>query len=147
MQEIVGVGRYKLRERSPKARIVHLALKVDDLDKATKFYETVFGFKQLGTTPHGHHVSRHLTDGHIDLALMSWDSDDHKDALLAGAGPRIHHWGVEVTDRDAVTEAITKNGGEILSKSGAPTLRFRTPDNTIMEVVTSGRLKDRSAAA
>jgi lactoylglutathione lyase len=146
MCEIVAVGRYKTKAKNEKAQIVHLALKVQDLEKATNFYKNVFGFKQLGTTPHGHHVSRHMTDGHIDLALMTWDSDDHKDALLAGAGPRIHHWGVEVTDRDAVTEAITKNGGEILSKPGAPTLRFRTPDSTIMEVVTSGRLKDRSAA-
>jgi lactoylglutathione lyase len=146
MCEIVAVGRYKTKAKNEKVQIVHLALKVQDLEKATNFYKNVFGFKQLGTTPHGHHVSRHLTDGHIDLALMTWDSDDHKDALLAGAGPRIHHWGVEVTDRDAVTEAITKNGGEILSKAGAPTLRFRTPDSTIMEVVTSGRLKDRSAA-
>jgi lactoylglutathione lyase len=146
MCEIVAVGRYKMKEKNEKAQIVHLALKVADMEKATNFYKNVFGFKQLGTTPHGHHVSRHLTDGHIDLALMTWDSDDHKDAMLAGAGPRIHHWGVEVTDRDAVTEAIEKNGGEILSKPGAPTLRFRTPDNTIMEVVTSGRLKNRSAA-
>ena len=59
--------------------------------------------------------------------------------MLAGAGPRIHHWGVEVTDRDAVTEAISRHGGEILSKPGAPTLRFRAPDSTIVEVVTSGR--------
>jgi lactoylglutathione lyase len=128
-----------LRERSPKARIVHLALKVDDLDKATKFYETVFGFKQLGTTPHGHHVSRHLTDGNIDLALMKWDRDDREDAMLAGAGPRIHHWGVEVADREAFAEIVRRHGGEILSKPGAPTLRFRTPDSTIMEAVEPGR--------
>jgi lactoylglutathione lyase len=139
MQEIVGVGRYKLRERSPKARIVHLALKVDDLDKATKFYETVFGFKQLGTTPHGHHVSRHLTDGNIDLALMKWDRDDREDAMQAGPGPRIHHWGVEVADREAFADIIRRHGGEILSKPGAPTLRFRTPDSTIMEAVEPGR--------
>jgi lactoylglutathione lyase len=139
MQEIVAVGRYKLRERSPKARIVHLALKVDDIEKATKFYETVFGFKQLGTTPHGHHVSRHLTDGNIDLALMKWDRDDREDAMLAGPGPRIHHWGVEVADREAFADIVRKHGGEVLSKPGAPTLRFRTPDSTIMEAVEPGR--------
>jgi catechol 2,3-dioxygenase-like lactoylglutathione lyase family enzyme len=27
-------------------RIVHIAIKVDDLEKATKFYEEVFGFRQ-----------------------------------------------------------------------------------------------------
>jgi lactoylglutathione lyase len=146
MSEIVDVGRYKLRQRSPKARIVHLALKVQDLEKATKFYENVFGFKQTGTTPHGHHVSRHLTDGNIDLALMSWDRDDREDAMLAGAGPRIHHWGLEVPDREAFAETIKKNGGEILSKPGAPTLRFRAPDRTIVEVVAPGRYEGMQAA-
>ena len=28
-------------------RIVHLALKVENLEKATRFYEEVFGFKEV----------------------------------------------------------------------------------------------------
>ena len=46
MAEIVAPGRYKTKAPSEKSRIVHIALKVMDLDKATKFYEDVFGFKQ-----------------------------------------------------------------------------------------------------
>ena len=30
-------------------RIVRIAIKVDDLEKATKFYEEVFGFRQTST--------------------------------------------------------------------------------------------------
>jgi lactoylglutathione lyase len=146
MCEIVAVGRYKKKERTP-AQIVHLALKVQDMEKATNFYKNVFGFKQLSTTPHGHHVSRHLSDGYIDLALMTWDSEEHKDAMLAGAGPCIHHWGFEVADRDAITDKIMKSGGEIISKPGAPTLRFRAPDRTIVEVVPSGRTEKTQKAA
>ncbi len=146
MSEIVGVGRYKLRERSPKARIMHLALKVKDLEKATKFYEDVFGFKQRYTTEHGHHVSRHMTDGNIDLALMTWDRDDRDDAMLAGAGPRIHHWGLEVANREAFADIIRRHGGEILSKPGAETLRFRAPDRTIVECVEPGRYEKAMAA-
>jgi len=146
MQEIVGVGRYKLRQPSPKARIVHLALKVDDLEKATAFYKTVFGFKHLNDSKHGSHVSRHMTDGNLDIALMKWDREDDV-AKLAGAGPRIHHWGLEVADREAFGEVIKKQGGEILSKPGAPTLRFRAPDRTIVEVVEPGRWdQDRAKA-
>ena len=139
MQELVKVGRYKLRERSPKARIVHLALKVNDIDKATNFYETVFGFKHTHTSRHGNHVSRHLTDGNLDIALMKWDRDDREDAMQAGPGPRIHHWGLEVADREAFADVIRQHGGEILSKAGAPTLRFRAPDRTVVEVVEPGR--------
>ncbi|MBI2367088.1 MAG: VOC family protein, partial [Deltaproteobacteria bacterium] len=32
------------------AKIVHIALKVDDLQKATQFYENVFGFKEVETS-------------------------------------------------------------------------------------------------
>ena len=31
------------------ARIAHIAIKVNDLEQATKFYEDVFGFRQVGT--------------------------------------------------------------------------------------------------
>jgi hypothetical protein len=41
-------------------RIVHIAIKVDDLEKATKF-EEVFGFRQTSTGYARGHVSRHLT--------------------------------------------------------------------------------------
>jgi len=66
------------------ARIVHLALKVDNLDQATKFYEDVFGFRHVKTARNGQHVSRHMTDGNIDLALMVYDSEDAHEATLAG---------------------------------------------------------------
>ena len=65
-------------------RIVHIAIKVDDLEKATKFYEEVFGFRQTSTGYARGHVSRHLTDGNIDLALMVYDSEDVEEAQLSG---------------------------------------------------------------
>ncbi len=123
------------------ARIVHLAIKVDNLDEATKFYEDVFGFKQLKTGRNGAHISRHLTDGTIDLALMVYDSEDLPEAQLAGPGPRLHHWGVEVDDQAGYAEKIKAAGGTILSKPDAGALKFRAPDGTIAEVVATGRYK------
>ncbi len=123
------------------ARIVHLAIKVDNLEEATKFYENVFGFKQLKTGRNGAHISRHLTDGAIDLALMVYDSEDSPEAQLAGPGPRLHHWGVEVDDQAGYAEKIKAAGGTILSKPDAGALKFRAPDGTIAEVVATGRYK------
>jgi lactoylglutathione lyase len=123
------------------ARIVHLAIKVDNLDEATKFYEDVFGFKQLKTGRNGAHISRHMTDGAIDLALMVYDSEDSPEAQLAGPGPRLQHWGVEVDDQAGYAEKIKAAGGTILSKPGAGALKFRAPDGTIAEVVATGRYK------
>ncbi|HET7678641.1 MAG TPA: VOC family protein, partial [Xanthobacteraceae bacterium] len=121
MAEIVGIGRYKKKERIDN-RIVHLALKVQDLEKATKFYENVFGFRTVSTDHSREHISRHMTDGELDLALMVYDSEDAKEAKWAGAGPRIHHWGIEVEDQEAFAEKIKSAGGEILSKPGAGAL-------------------------
>ena len=40
-----------------------LALKVQDLEKATKFYENVFGFKTVSTDHSREHISRHKNTG------------------------------------------------------------------------------------
>ena len=97
------------------ARIVHIALKVEDLEKSTKFYEDVFGIYQLKTGHARGHTSRHMTEGTIDLALMTYDSEDEPEAKLAGPGPCIHHFGIEVEDRDAMSGAIEQGGGSIFS--------------------------------
>ena len=51
----------------------------------------------------------------IDLALMVYDNEDVHEAQLSGAGPCIHHWGIEVEDRDAAIANIVAHGGEIIS--------------------------------
>ena len=84
-----AIGRYKKKDKSKVSRIVHLALKVDDLEKATKFYENVFGFKQLNTERYAKHVSRHMTDGDMDIALMAW-TDGNSEEAPAGR-PRHAH--------------------------------------------------------
>ena len=69
------------------ARIVHIALKVEDLERTTEFYENVFGFKEMETAKVRDHTSRHLSDGTIDLALIKYDAEESKESLAAGQGP------------------------------------------------------------
>src|SRR5919112_619786 len=88
------------------ARIVHIAIKVDDLEKSTKFYEDVFGIYQTKTGHARGHTSRHMTDGNIDFAIMTYDSEDEAEAKLIGKGPGIHHYGVEVEDREGTMKKI-----------------------------------------
>lgn len=121
------------------ARINHVALKVTDLEAATKFYENVFGFRQVRTGRSRGHISRHLTDGYVDLALMVYDSEDDEEAKLVGQGPAIHHFGIEVDDRRSFIEKIEANSDTLLSKPDAGTVKFRSPDGTIAEIVDPGR--------
>jgi lactoylglutathione lyase len=121
------------------ARINHVALKVTDLEAATKFYENVFGFCQVKTGRSRGHISRHLTDGYIDLAVMVYDSEADEEAKLVGEGPAIHHFGIEVDDHQGFAEKVVANGGKILSKPGEVPIKYRAPDGTVAEIVPKGR--------
>ena len=126
------------------ARIVHIAIKVEDLEKATKFYEDVFGIYQTKTGHARGHTSRHMTDGNIDLALMVYDSEDEAEAQLAGPGPCIHHIGIEVEDREATMKKIEEFGGSIFSDREEGALKFRAPDGNLAEIVGIGRYKKKN---
>jgi lactoylglutathione lyase len=135
----IAAHRDALAEQASGPRINHVALKVADLDTATRFYENVFGLKQVKTGRSRGHISRHLTDGYVDLALMLYDSEDDPEAKLVGPGPAIHHFGVAVADRRTVIDRIRANGGEILSDPNGGTVKFRAPDGTIAEIADPGR--------
>jgi lactoylglutathione lyase len=123
------------------ARIVHIALKVDDLEKTTRFYENVFGFKVVETGQVRDHTSRHLSDGMIDLALIKYDSEESAEARASGAGPCIHHFAIEVDDFDKAVADIGKLGCEIISDPGVVPVKFRAPGGTVAEIVPQARYK------
>ena len=128
------------------SRIVHIAIKVDDLEKSTKFYEDVFGIYQTKTGHARGHTSRHMSDGAIDFAIMTYDSEEESEAKLIGKGPGIHHYGVEVEDREATIKKIEENGGKIFSDKGEGALKFQAPDGNYGEIVAVGRYKTRDKA-
>ncbi len=84
-----------------------------------------------------------MTDGNIDLALMVYDNEEVEEAQLSGPGPCIHHWGIEVDDRDATVAKIKAGGGTILSAPGEGALKFRAPDGTVAEIVGAGRYQKK----
>jgi len=126
------------------SRIVHLALKVDDLERTTKFYREVFGFTEMKTERVRDHVSRHLSDGTIDLAIIQYDAGAQStEARAAGEGPCIHHFAVEVPDLAAAEKRIRGLGCEIISDPGTVPVKFRAPGGTICELVPEGRYQKR----
>lgn len=115
--------------RKSRPRITHIALKVDDVEKAAEFYEKVFGFRHTTTYWARDHLSKHLTDGHIDLALVKFDSNKTETAKAAGRGPCIHHFGIDV-EREEMSDYIAdlkRWGCEFISDPGAVTVKFHLP--------------------
>jgi lactoylglutathione lyase len=123
-------------------RIVHLALKVDDLERTTEFYEKVFGFREVKTEKVRDHTSRHLTDGALDVSIMRYDDGaGSAESRAAGEGPCIHHFAVEVDDLKAAEKQIRAYGCEIISDPGVVPVKFRAPGGTVCEIVPKGRYK------
>ena len=121
------------------SRIVHIAVKVEDLDKASQFYEKVFGFVPMDTSKVRDHTSRHLSDGTIDLALIQYDSEESAEAKASGLGPCIHHLGIEVDDLEKYLAEIRKFGCEIISDPGVIPIKFHAPGGTVLEIVPKAR--------
>ncbi len=127
-------------------RIVHLALKVDDLERTTEFYRKVFGFAEVNTEKVRDHTSRHLTDGVIDVALIKYDAGTQSaESKAAGEGPCIHHFAVEVENMKIAEAEIRKLGCEIISDPGVVPVKFRAPGGTVCEIVPKGRYKKPKA--
>lgn len=123
-------------------RIVHLALKVDDLEKTTEFYQKVFGFWEVETRKTRDHLSRHLTDGALDFTLIKYDEGaDSAESKASGEGPCIHHFAIEVEDLKKYAEEIKRYGCEIVSDPGVIPVKFRAPGGTVAELVPVGRYK------
>lgn len=130
------------------SRIVHLALKVDDLERTTQFYREVFGFAEMSTDKVRDHTSRHLSDGTIDLALIKYDAGTQSaESQAAGEGPCIHHFAVEVGDLKRAEQRIRDMGCEIISDPGVVPVKFRAPGGTVCEIVPEGRYKKPKAEA
>jgi NAD(P)-dependent dehydrogenase (short-subunit alcohol dehydrogenase family) len=92
-------------------RIVHLALKVDEIEKTGEFYTKVFGFQDAETTKTRDHISRHMTDGEIDFTLLRYDAGTPSaESKAAGEGPCIHHFAVEVEISKRLAHELAPDG-------------------------------------
>jgi lactoylglutathione lyase len=123
-------------------RIVHLALKVEDLEKTTEFYQKVFGFREVETRKTRDHLSRHLTDGALDFTLIKYDEGtESAESQASGERPCIHHFAIEVEDVPRHAAELQKYGCEIISDPGVIPVKFRAPGGTVAEIVPVGRYK------
>lgn len=139
--ELVPVGRYlNVAHDKPINRIVHISLKVEELEKTGAFYQEVFGFVDSETKKTRDHISRHMTDGEIDFTLIKYDAGTQSaESKAAGDGPCIHHFAVEVPDMAKATEQILAYGCKIVSDPGIIPVKFHAPGGTVAELVPIGR--------
>jgi catechol 2,3-dioxygenase-like lactoylglutathione lyase family enzyme len=120
------------------ARITHIAVKVEDLDRAADFYEQVFGLTSVGRSRGEGRNRAAFSDGQINLTLLKYDSEEEEMAKAVGAGPAIHHFAIEVDDVPAYVEKLKAFDCELLSDPTQLPVKFRLPGGPIAELVPEG---------
>ena len=95
-------------------RIAHLAMKVDDIDKASDFFAQVFGFTQI-KVPGVRSTVRYLSDGNVHIAINQSRSTNPS-AGKAAEKPCIDHFGIEVDSVDQSTAEAGKFGCKVISE-------------------------------
>ena len=129
LAEIVPLDRYQKRT-APRGRIVHLAMRVDDIDKTSDFFASAFGFTRV-QVPGLRETVRYVTDGTVHIAINQ---------ASAGTGEnegKCDHFGIEVEDLAKCTSDAEKYGCEVATGHGR-LFKFRAPGGIVVEPVPKG---------
>jgi predicted enzyme related to lactoylglutathione lyase len=128
------------------ARLRHFAVCVKDLDKAAKFYETVFDLKRVGREDLDIGSAIYMSDGVVNLALLNFAgkqgglaSDLPEGASYVGA----HHFGFQVDDVAETQRRIEAAGGKFFfdlgdERHGNFERKFKDPDGVIFDISKNG---------
>jgi len=90
------------------ARIKHIAIRSNDVDKTAAFYKDAFGLEQVGVGQSG----IYLTDGYLNIAILSMRAVAEGETMKLG----VDHVGFQVDDVDATVAKIRALGGKALNE-------------------------------
>ena len=133
------------------AKLRHIALSVKDPEKTAQFYEDAFDLQRVGTTDSELAKGIYLSDGVINIALLSYKSNEMA-GYVEGEDERgkdfegIHHMGFMVDSLEDTEKKIENAGGKYLmgrpNGSAEPNtfyeMKFRDPQGVIVDVTHLG---------
>ena len=114
------------------AKLRHIAMVVEEMEKTAKFYEKSFGMKRVRQTE----TAIGLSDGVVSLVIIHPSNVNMKGDSRRG----LHHLGFLVEDMEgetakAVANGAVRAGGIINSEHGKETERkFRDPNGQVFDL-------------
>jgi glyoxylase I family protein len=91
-------------------KIKHIALSTQDADKTARFYIDVFGMKEVAKIDSPGARGYYLSDGDLNLAILSFKNDVVAGVERGKGWSGIHHIGFQVESLDAITERLRAAG-------------------------------------
>ena len=127
-------------------RIRHIAIGTNDPDKTAQFYKDGLGLKEVARLDSKTAEGYYLTDGHINIAILRFKSDDPATTEGAPRYTGVHHFGMEVEDMASARARIEKAGAvhrpypgtEEMAKRGNIEVKFTGPDGVTIDLSEHG---------
>lgn len=88
------------------AKLRHIAINVDDLEKDAQFYTSAFELKEVGRAGGTENGAIYLSDGVVNVALIKISDPDYPNFNPRG----LNHVGFVVNDLDAAIERAEQAG-------------------------------------
>jgi glyoxylase I family protein len=128
------------------ARIRHIAIGTQDPETTKRFYIEGLGLKEVGRVNSSTAEGYYLTDGHVNVAILRFKSEDPATTEGAPRYTGIHHFGVEVEDIARARARIEKAGAvhrpypgtEEMKKRGNIEVKFSGPDGVTIDLSEDG---------
>ncbi|HET7006629.1 MAG TPA: VOC family protein [Candidatus Binatia bacterium] len=124
------------------AKIKHIAIRTNDIEKTAAFYKEAFDLEQVGTGQSG----IYLTDGYLNIAILNMRGVVEGETMKLG----VDHVGFQVDDVEATVEKIRALGGKPLNQRnpvshGDPSkpqsyfeIKCIAPDDQVIDVSNAG---------
>jgi catechol 2,3-dioxygenase-like lactoylglutathione lyase family enzyme len=133
------------------AKIKHIALSTQDVDKTAKFYIDVFGMKEIARIDGPGARGYYLSDGDLNLAILNFKSDAVAGVERGKGWSGIHHIGFQVESLEAIAERLAAAGSEPRHdvnealgvgygrrEHGNVEVKYRDPDGVMVDVSETG---------
>jgi len=96
------------------ARIRHIAIGTQDPEATARFYIEGLGLKKVGKLNSSTAEGYYLSDGHVNVAILKFKSDDPATTEGGTRYTGVHHFGLEVEDIAKARKKIEKAGAVYL---------------------------------
>jgi catechol 2,3-dioxygenase-like lactoylglutathione lyase family enzyme len=121
-------------------KLRHLAIVVKDLETSCRFYETCFDMKRVFSAGN---FAAYLSDGVMNLAILSYDAVNRPGAPTADGRLGIHHFGFLVDDLKESQALIEASGGQYAFDFGDPKgmnfeRKFTDPEGILFDISEKG---------
>jgi len=133
------------------AKIKHIALSTQDVDKTAKFYIDVFGMKEIARIDGPGARGYYLSDGDINLAVLNFKNDAVAGVERGKEWSGLHHIGFQVESLEAIAERLAAAGsqprddinqalgvGPGYERHGNVEVKYSGPDGVIVDASETG---------